>query len=56
MIKKVELSDGKYTFYESNHILKCHRYGEPWREFTGDNAVHALFDYCIELLEKQEKE
>jgi hypothetical protein len=50
MENKVELCDGKYTFYvDEKGILKCLRYGIAWRDFVGDNAIHALYDKIIEL-------
>ena len=54
MSDKIILYDGKYTFIKGDHILICLRYGEPWREFTGDNAVHALFDKCMDLIKGEE--
>lgn len=46
---RLQLDDGKYEFFVESGILKCLRYGKEWREFTGDKAVHALFDYCESL-------
>lgn len=42
----------KYEFYMDNHTLKCKRYGEDWRSFTGDGAVLALYLYVEELEER----
>ena len=53
-MNKIVLNDGKYTFYTENDSLFCLRYGENWREFVGDNAVHALFQECLEREEKME--
>lgn len=51
-IRDIILYDGKYHFYEIEPgILKCDRYGEEWRDFTGDKAVSGLFDYVFELME-----
>jgi hypothetical protein len=53
-INTITLEDGKYAFYkDSNGLVHCLRYGDPWREFLGDKAVSALFDHCQELREKQ---
>lgn len=46
----VRLEAGKYNFFkDATGLLRCYRYGEPWREFLGDKAVSALFDRCQEL-------
>ena len=48
---RIRLTDGKYTFRKgSKGDLIADRYGqEGWREFLGDKAVGALFDYALEL-------
>lgn len=46
----LNLQNEKYTFIKNDQgLLTCNRYGEPWREFLGDKAVAALFDYAIAL-------
>jgi hypothetical protein len=47
---KVECYD-KYTwcFDEKTAKLTCLRYGEPWRDETGDGAVLALLQECDRL-------
>ena len=50
--RSIKLSDGKYEFYEHNHIVRCDRYGERWREFIGDKAIRALFDHATEQAEQ----
>lgn len=53
MEEKITLSDGKYIFFIDGALnLYCDRYGEPWRDFIGDNAVTALFRYARELEEQ----
>jgi hypothetical protein len=54
MIEIIILEDGKYKFekHEDGSLI-CKRYGENWREFIGDNAVHALFDYAFKLTIKE---
>lgn len=47
--EEILLYDGKYCFIKEGVDLKCLRYGKEWREFIGDNAIHALFDYAKEL-------
>jgi len=49
IMDEIILDDGKYRFYVRDHILYCDRYGEDWREFIGDNALHELFNECLEL-------
>ena len=45
----VKLCDGKYEFYVDGYTLKCRRHGQDyWRDFTGDKAIHALFDAVVE--------
>ena len=44
----------KYTFKIENGVLVCLRYGEPWRDVIGDNAVLALFRHAETLEEKLE--
>ena len=52
---EIILADGKYRFYVDGYSLKCDRYGEKWREFTGDNAVWYLFLHAIELGAESDK-
>jgi len=55
MKKEINLYDGKYTFKEQEDgSLICLRYGEKWRDFIGDNAVHALFNYCCQAIIKED--
>jgi len=51
-MEEIILENGKYRFYVKDDILCCDRYGEPWRDFIGDKAVHALFQECLEREEK----
>ena len=50
-MKEIELCDGKYTIiYNDNpHEFKALRYGEEWRDLTGDNLVLALVNYISDL-------
>ena len=53
MSENIILENGKYEFIKDDKgKLICKRYGQPWREFVGDNAVHALFDYAVETTSK----
>ncbi len=45
----ISLSEGKYKFTETEYVLICLRYGEPWREFVGDKAVGALYNHDLAL-------
>ena len=42
----ISLEDGKYTLTEKIGTLVCERYGEPWRDVTGDKMIGAMFT-CI---------
>jgi hypothetical protein len=53
--EKVVLDSGKYEFYMDGHTLKCKRYGENWREFSGDKAVLSLFYKCLNLQNEIER-
>lgn len=47
------LEDGKYEFkLDGEGNLICLRYGQPWRDFTGDKAVRALYDQVVGLDEE----
>lgn len=49
MMDELILEDGKYKFIEEKPgLLVCYRYGEKWREFIGDKAIYALFQYAIQ--------
>ncbi|MFA5132600.1 MAG: hypothetical protein WC444_04760 [Candidatus Paceibacterota bacterium] len=55
MSRKIDLCDGKYTIIIPDNWGKekfeCLRYGESWRDLTGDKMVAAL---CEEIIELQE--
>lgn len=41
----IDLDDGKYTIqHENGANLRCLRYGQPWRDLTGDKMVLAMAD------------
>ncbi len=47
---ELKLDNGKYHFYiDDEDNLRCNRYGKPWREFIGDNAVLTLFQCAMDL-------
>jgi hypothetical protein len=51
---RIELEDGKYTALYDNGILIALRYGEPWRDMTGDKFTAALVDRIDQLETKIE--
>jgi len=46
-MEAVTVCDGKYTIINNNGILKALRYGEEWKDLTGDNLVYWML---VELL------
>jgi len=42
------IEDGKYKFYIQDYILYCERYGDPWKNYIGDNAILFLFHRVLE--------
>lgn len=47
---QLDLDDGKYrVLYDGDGGLRALRYGEPWRELTGDNLVFSLVYRVVEL-------
>lgn len=52
MAYKVTVADGKYTVEHTNGTnFKAYRYGEEWRDLTGDGLVLALVQKIEELEE-----
>lgn len=49
MKETIRVEGGKYTFISNNGVMSCLRYGEQWKDYIGDKAVGALFDYAKEL-------
>jgi hypothetical protein len=39
---KIELAGGKYTYIFENGKHCALRYGEEWRDLTGDNLIYAM--------------
>ena len=53
---EVSVMDGKYTVVQpSNHTLHALRYGETWRDCTGDNLIFALASELNEARETIER-
>lgn len=44
--------NGKYTLTYDRGVMKALRYGEQWRDLTGDNLVAAMFNEIQELREE----
>lgn len=38
----VSVADGKYIVHFDNGSLRASRYGDTWRDLTGDNLVYFL--------------
>ena len=49
-MRTVSLEGGKYEIIDhEDGRLEARRYGEPWRDLTGDKLVHSLFDFAQKL-------
>lgn len=46
---KVTVCDGKYTVIQTDDGLRALRYGQEWRDLTGDGLVLALAQEVDEL-------
>lgn len=54
MSEQMDFEDGKYTvIYDEGHF-KALRYGQPWRDLTGDNLVYAMLVKAIQLKEERD--
>jgi hypothetical protein len=54
-LTRIELDGGKYTVtHRSGTELQALRYGEPWRDLTGDGLVLALCQEIESLMRAQE--
>ena len=45
----MKLDNGKYELKRVDNRLICLRYGEPWRDVTGDNLIYWLMTELEEL-------
>lgn len=57
-MRKIDLYDGKYTIVndlENGGRVKVLRYGEEWRDLSGDGFLLALFYELEEAKEKIER-
>lgn len=46
---RIELEDGKYTVLYDLGECKALRYGEPWRDLTGDKLIGCMLERIEEL-------
>lgn len=52
---ELELENGKYTIIRHDDAsVEVRRYGEPWRNLTGDKLFGAMLDMIIEHQERIE--
>ena len=49
---EIQIEDGKYTLVSDRGILKALRYGEPWRDLTGDKMIGVMFSEIERLREE----
>ena len=49
MIDKIVLADGKYTVTHQSGFINAQRYGEPWRDMTGDNLMFYMVMRILDL-------
>jgi len=47
-----DLEDGKYTVILSPGKTEILRYGEPWRDATGDKFIYLMAARVVELEDK----
>lgn len=54
MSEQVDFEDGKYTvIYDEGHF-KALRYGQPWRDLTGDNLVYSMLVKASQLKKERD--
>lgn len=51
----IDLCEGKYHWHDDGISLQCRRNGIEWRDFTGDNALKALYDHATDLQAENKK-
>jgi len=56
-IRSISLENGKYIIVLTEKTCTFHalRYGQPWRDLTGDNLILSLFHKVEELKEELQK-
>lgn len=49
---RIELAEGKYTYINDEGAQRALRYGEEWRDLTGDNLIYWM---GVEIEEGRER-
>lgn len=52
---KVTLNNGKYEYVSENGNQAAYRYGEMWRDLTGDNFIYAMACKIKELEQERDE-
>lgn len=52
---KIDIAEGKYTLLFDKGEMQALRYGEPWRDITGDNLIYWMWVEIETLKDKIEK-
>jgi len=52
LIRVYTLEEGKYIIECDGGSVKALRYGEPWRDLTGDKLIGALLDELDRIRDK----
>mgnify|MGYP000872976592 FL=1 len=47
--ERIDLNDGKYSVINDDGRLTALRYGEPWRNLSGDNLIYWMFVEIVNL-------
>ena len=51
---RVKCQEYEWIFHEDSGTLECTRNGLSWRDETGDGAILALMQRCVDLESKAE--
>ena len=46
---QIDVENGKYTFLNNSGVVSIKRYGEAWRDESGDKALLCLLQHVEEL-------
>lgn len=52
---ELEIENGKYTFINNNGVVSIKRFGEAWRNESGDKALLCLLQH-VEKLEEENRQ
>jgi len=47
--ERIDINDGKYSVINDEGRLTALRYGEPWRNLSGDNLIYWMFVEIVSL-------